>query len=84
MLELILSAIVSGVTPGFKAKSNAHSICAHESGFHTYSIENGYRITNAIIYNIYYTNNAFNKRLSRTLTKHSSGNTITPQEIDRG
>jgi hypothetical protein len=37
------------VTPGFKAKPNAHSMCAQESSFHTYHIENGYRITNVSI-----------------------------------
>jgi hypothetical protein len=40
------------VTPGFKAKSNAHSMCAQESSLHTYRIENRYRITN--ITNIFY------------------------------
>jgi hypothetical protein len=42
------------VIPGFKAKLNAHSICAQESSLHTYHTENGYIITNVIIYNIYY------------------------------
>jgi hypothetical protein len=37
------------VTPGFKAKLNAHSICAQESSLHTYRTENGYRITNVTI-----------------------------------
>jgi hypothetical protein len=37
------------VTPGFKAKLNAHSMCAQESSLHTYHTENGYRITNVII-----------------------------------
>jgi hypothetical protein len=37
------------VTPGFKAKPNAHSICAQESSFHTYHTENRYRITNVSI-----------------------------------
>jgi hypothetical protein len=40
---------MTGVTPGFKAKPNAHSMCAHESSLHTYRIENGYRITNVTI-----------------------------------
>jgi hypothetical protein len=44
----------SGVTPGFKAKPNAHSMCVHELSLHTYHTENGYRITNVTIYNIYY------------------------------
>jgi hypothetical protein len=34
------------VTTGFKAKQNAHSMCAQESSLHTYRIENGYRLTN--------------------------------------
>jgi hypothetical protein len=37
------------VTLGFKAKSNAHIMCAHESCFHTYRIENIYRIIDVII-----------------------------------
>jgi hypothetical protein len=32
---------------------NAHSMCAKESSLHTYRIENGYRITNVTIYNIF-------------------------------
>jgi hypothetical protein len=35
--------------PGFKAKPNAHSMCAQESSLHTYHTQNGYRITNASI-----------------------------------
>jgi hypothetical protein len=42
------------VTPDFKTKLNAHSMCAQESSLHTYRVENGYRITNVTIYNIYY------------------------------
>jgi hypothetical protein len=38
--------------PVFKRKTNAHSMCAQESGLHTYHTENGYRITN--ITNILY------------------------------
>jgi hypothetical protein len=37
------------VTPGFKAKPNAHSMCVKESSLHTYHIENGNGITNVII-----------------------------------
>jgi hypothetical protein len=37
----------------FKPKPNAHSMCADESSLHTYCIENGYRITNVTIYNIF-------------------------------
>jgi hypothetical protein len=36
-----------------KTKPNAHSMCAQESSLHTYHTENGYRITNATIYNIF-------------------------------
>jgi hypothetical protein len=41
------------VTPGFVAKLNGHSTCAQESSLHTYRTENGYRITNVTIYNIF-------------------------------
>jgi hypothetical protein len=51
------------VTPSFKAKLNAHSMCAQESSLHTYHIENGYRITSVTIYNIYYQIMSY-KRLS--------------------
>jgi hypothetical protein len=37
----------------FKPKPNAHSMCAHESGLHTYHIENSYKITNVTIYNLF-------------------------------
>jgi hypothetical protein len=43
-----------GVTPGPKAKPNAHSICAQKLSLHTYRTENGYSITNVTIYYIYY------------------------------
>jgi hypothetical protein len=39
--------------PIFKPKPNAHSMCAHESSLHTYRTENGYRITNIVIYSIF-------------------------------
>jgi hypothetical protein len=39
--------------PVFKPKLNAHSMCAQESSLHTYRTENGYRITNVIIYSIF-------------------------------
>jgi hypothetical protein len=42
-------------TPGFKAKPNAHSMCAQKSSLHTYRTENGYRITNVTIYIIFIT-----------------------------
>jgi hypothetical protein len=70
------------VTPSFKAKLNVHSMCAHESSFHTYCIENGYRITNVTIYNIYYRIISY-KRLNQTFLKQQK-DTITPQAIDRG
>jgi hypothetical protein len=71
------------VTPGFMAKPNAQSVCVQESSLHTYHTENGYRITNAIIYNIYYQIMSY-KRLSRILSKalHRK-DTITPQANDR-
>jgi hypothetical protein len=37
------------VTPSFKAKPNAHSMCDQESSLHTYCIENRYRRTNVTI-----------------------------------
>jgi hypothetical protein len=40
---------MDAVTPGFKAKPNAHSMCVQKSSFHTYRTENGYRITNVSI-----------------------------------
>jgi hypothetical protein len=53
--------------PVFKPKLNAHSICAQESSLHTYHTENGYRITNVIIYNIYYRIMSLQKTKSNTL-----------------
>jgi hypothetical protein len=32
--------VLAGVIPGFKAKMNTHSMCAQESSFNTYCIEN--------------------------------------------
>jgi hypothetical protein len=57
------------VTPYFKAKPNAHSMCAQEWGLHTYHTENGYRITNVSIYYIYYMSNVLQKTKSNTLDK---------------
>jgi hypothetical protein len=37
------------VTPGFKAKPNAHSMCAQKTSLHTYRTENEYIITNVTI-----------------------------------
>jgi hypothetical protein len=45
---------MSSVTPGFKTKSNAQSMCAQKSSLHTNHTENGYRNINVTIYNIYY------------------------------
>jgi hypothetical protein len=55
------------ITPGFKAKPNAHSMCAHESSLHTHRIKNGYRITNVTIYSIYYRIMSLQKTKSNTL-----------------
>jgi hypothetical protein len=49
--------VLAGVIPGFKAKMNTHSMCAQESSFNTYCIENWYKIINVTIYSIYYMNN---------------------------
>jgi hypothetical protein len=57
---------------------HAHSICAQESSFHTYCIEHGYRITNVIIYSIYYTNNVLQKTKSNTLETQQRKYTIIP------
>jgi hypothetical protein len=59
--------MTASVTPGFKVKPNAHSMCAQESNFHIYRTENGYKITNVTIYNIYYMNNVLQKTKSNTL-----------------
>jgi hypothetical protein len=66
-------------------------MCAQESSFHTYHIENGYRITNVTIYNIYYMNNVLQKNKTNTLIDivverqhNSTGNrpeVITPLEL---
>jgi hypothetical protein len=42
------------VTPSFKAKPNAYSMCVQESSLHTCCTKNGYKITNVTTYNIYY------------------------------
>jgi hypothetical protein len=55
------------VTPGFKAKPNAHSMCVQKSSLHTYHTENGYRITNITIYSIYYRIMSLQKTKSNTL-----------------
>jgi hypothetical protein len=54
------------VDMAFMAKPNAQSMSAQESSLHTYRTENGYRITNVTIYNIYYQIVSY-KRLSGTL-----------------
>jgi hypothetical protein len=45
----ILVAPFKDVTPGFKIKPNAYSMCAQKSGLHTYHIENRYRKINISI-----------------------------------
>jgi hypothetical protein len=55
------------VTPNFKAKPNAHNMCAQESSLHTHYTENGYRITNVTIYSIYYQTMSLQKTKSNTL-----------------
>jgi hypothetical protein len=72
------------ISPDFKAKLNAHSMCVQESSLHTYHAENGYRITNVTIYNIYYMNNVLQKTKSNTLELTQWKDSITPQAIDRG
>jgi hypothetical protein len=69
---LQLDPLVSGVgqcpvTPGLKAKLNAHSMCAQESSFHIYCIVNRYRINNVTIYSISYMNNVLQKTKANTL-----------------
>jgi hypothetical protein len=57
-------------------------MCAQESSLHTYHTENGYRITNVIIYNIYYQIISY-KRLCQTLSESLQWkDTITPHAID--
>jgi hypothetical protein len=74
---------IATVTPDFKVKLNDHSMCTQESSLHIYHIENGYRITNVTIYNIYYRIMSY-KRLNRTLSEASQQkDTITSQAIDR-
>jgi hypothetical protein len=66
------------VTPCFKAKLNAHSMCAQESSLHTYRTEIRYRITNVTIYSIYYQIMSY-KKLSRILSEASQRkDAITP------
>jgi hypothetical protein len=50
LVDMVPAPRSSGVTPGFKAKPNAHSMPTQESSFHTCCTENGYRITNFTIY----------------------------------
>jgi hypothetical protein len=59
-------------------------MCAQESSFHTYHTENGYKITNITIYNIYNTNNVLQKTKSNTLKTQQQKDIITPQTIDWG
>jgi hypothetical protein len=65
-------------TSSFKVKSNAHNMCAQESSLYTYHIKNRYKITNVIIYNIYYWIMSY-KRLSWTLLKAIPNPTVPYQ-----
>jgi hypothetical protein len=51
--EFRFLCLIIPVTSDFKPKSIAHSTCAQESSLHIYHTENGYRITNVTIYNIF-------------------------------
>jgi hypothetical protein len=69
--------------PVLRPNPNAHSLCVQELSLHTYHIENGYRITNVIIYNIYYRIMSY-KRISRILSEAlQQKDAITPQAIDQ-
>jgi hypothetical protein len=55
------------------------------TSFHTYRIENGYRITNVTIYNINSYNNIVFQKTKANLSKtQQRKGTITPQAIDQG
>jgi hypothetical protein len=69
------------VTPNFKAKLNAYSMCDQESSLHTYRTENRYIITNVTIYNICYRIMSY-KRLSRTLSKTLQRKDIITSHVD--
>jgi hypothetical protein len=57
-------------------------MCAQKSSLHIYCTENGYRITNITIYNIYYQIISY-KRLNRTLSEAlQRKDTITPYVIN--
>jgi hypothetical protein len=73
-----------GVTPGFKVKLNAHSMCVQESSLHTYRTGNRYRTINVTIYSIYYMNSVLQKTKLNTLELKQRKDTITPQTTDRG
>jgi hypothetical protein len=49
LVDLDTACMLIFVTLGFKAKVNAHSMCAQESSLYAYYSENGYRITNVSI-----------------------------------
>jgi hypothetical protein len=70
--------------PVLRPKPSTHSMCVQESSLHRYHSENGYRITNVTIYNIF-TKQCIYKRLSQTLSEAlQQKDTITPQAIDQG
>jgi hypothetical protein len=54
VLTTIATGRIGYDTQGFKAKSNAHIMSTQGSSLHTYHTENGYKIKNVTIYNIYY------------------------------
>jgi hypothetical protein len=70
------------VTPSFKVKPNAYSMCAQESSLHTYHTENGYKI---LMSHMFITQIMSYIRLNRTLLKIQQQKDFkTPQAIDRG
>jgi hypothetical protein len=59
--------VKAAITPGFKAKPNAHNMYVQESSLHAYHIENGYRTINVSIQYVYNMNNILQKIKSNTL-----------------
>jgi hypothetical protein len=63
-------------------------MCAQESSLHTYRTENGYRIINATIYNMYYQIMSLQKTKSNTprsiaVERHNNSIGSQPVAIDR-
>jgi hypothetical protein len=72
------------VTPNFKAKPNAHNMCAQESSF-THTIQKMDTELPMSQYIVFITKQCLYKRLSRTLSKALQWKgTITPQAIVGG